>query len=476
MDKPASIIVNGLPRLEIIDVSSPSKPDNYRISPISGHSGYDQSVWNDWSGRGSHVDFYPDEVVPLKEERFLGHGVMGGVYETHCKGIAFAWKRRYCRHKIGAAERKEIEILKKLSHRHIIRLVGTYTHRSFLGLLLHPVAVCDLSTLLEDFEYFYSEQSLDSTQKDRLEKLGLPHGSWNDFRPAGCSLLYSTIGCLANAIEYLHSQDIRHKDLKPANILLSRNQVWLTDFGSATDFSMLSQSATENGERGTPKYFAPEVAQYRPSGRAADIFSLGCIYLEIATFFLQGTLANLRSLRPDMDTSYQANLNRSPQWFKQLKTTSPRYRHLLLEVEQMLEFAPELRPTAAELHRRLVYIDHFRQPEHTRSLFGRCCSTDLFTTSELNSQLQKQKTGLIDNIRNTFIRRFKSATWPITEGKPNQASTFNNNTSPDDLPRQDTTAEIRSLQSYHAQMFDGMPDNVYSHVPLTSHSPKRPAF
>ncbi|ORX93070.1 hypothetical protein BCR34DRAFT_580744 [Clohesyomyces aquaticus] len=36
-------------------------------------------------------------------------------------------------------------------------------------------------------------------------------------------------------------------------------------------------SATNNGERGTPKYSAPEVASWIPSGRAADIFSLGCI-------------------------------------------------------------------------------------------------------------------------------------------------------------------------------------------------------
>ncbi|PSN63191.1 kinase-like protein, partial [Corynespora cassiicola Philippines] len=88
-------------------------------------------------------------------------------------------------------------------------------------------------------------------------------------------------GCLITAVEYLHEQKIRHKDLKPSNILLGPNDVWLTDFGSATDFSMLSQSATDGVERGTPKYFAPEVASFEPHGRAADMFSLGCVLLEI---------------------------------------------------------------------------------------------------------------------------------------------------------------------------------------------------
>ncbi|KAF2815084.1 kinase-like protein, partial [Mytilinidion resinicola] len=93
--------------------------------------------------------------------------------------------------------------------------------------------------------------------------------------------LASKFGCLAKAIEYLHSQKIRHKDLKPSNVLLGRDNLWLTDFGSSTDFSMLSMSATENGERGTPKYFAPEVALYERNGRSADMFSLGCIFLEM---------------------------------------------------------------------------------------------------------------------------------------------------------------------------------------------------
>jgi serine/threonine protein kinase len=60
-----------------------------------------------------------------------------------------------------------------------------------------------------------------------------------------------------SAIAYLHHQKIRHDDLKPSNILLSPDQLWLTDFGSSTDFSLLSRSTTDN-ERGTPRYFAPE--------------------------------------------------------------------------------------------------------------------------------------------------------------------------------------------------------------------------
>src|SRR5205823_2587772 len=68
--------------------------------------------------------------------------------------------------------------------------------------------------------------------------------------------LLQTLGCLASAILYLHENQIRHKDLKLMNILLSHDGLWVTDFGTSTDFSELYQSATEGGERGTPKYFA----------------------------------------------------------------------------------------------------------------------------------------------------------------------------------------------------------------------------
>jgi hypothetical protein len=61
-----------------------------------------------------------------------------------------AWKQIYRRNGIKQKDRKEIEIIKKLRHHHIIELVGTYTYGPYLGLLLWPVAVCDLATFLED--------------------------------------------------------------------------------------------------------------------------------------------------------------------------------------------------------------------------------------------------------------------------------------------------------------------------------------
>jgi serine/threonine protein kinase len=147
---------------------------------------------------------------------------------------------------------------------------GEYTHLQFLGLLLHLPAVCNLHSLFKDVgawstlgNHGYSHaaqlETLDIGPKDRLEALGYNFPS--SYSESNAWPVYSWIGCLVSAITYLHEQKICHKDLKTSNTLLSRGRLWLSDFGSATDFSLLSQSATDN-ERGTPRYSSPEVRRF----------------------------------------------------------------------------------------------------------------------------------------------------------------------------------------------------------------------
>lgn len=147
--------------------------------------------------------------------------------------------------------------MKKLSHQHLVRLVGAYTHAGWLGMLLEPVAICDLRMFFEDAEAYWKSKA-DHDQTRRLQQLGYLCKS-PPKHMAGP--VYGRIGCLISAVSYLHSHkvQIRHKDLKPSNILLSRDNIYLSDFGCATDFSTLSRSATDGGG-GTTRYYSPEVS------------------------------------------------------------------------------------------------------------------------------------------------------------------------------------------------------------------------
>ncbi|KAJ4982789.1 serine threonine kinase [Stagonosporopsis vannaccii] len=338
----------------------------------------------DWSetGRGQHVEFKTQERVPLKPGRMLGRGAMGDVYETTIQGYHVAWKRITSRRKLTSYQRKEIEILKKLSHTHMVQLIGTYTHRLDLGILLYPVAVCDLHTFFEDVEAHWTGAA-DEEQKTRLTTFNyLPlQGSSSRASPAYCQ-----IGCLISAIEYLHSQEIRHKDLKPSNILLSPGRLWLSDFGSATDFSLLSQSATDN-ERGTPRYFAPEVADWQKNGRAADIFSLGCVLLEIIVLHADGTLKRIRDNRPKPNPAFHANLNSLDTWLPFSDGCTSREHQLIKEVRAMLSKNPQQRPIAQELLRRLILANELRMPGEP-SIFGDCCRVEYVPSEQQEKQLR----------------------------------------------------------------------------------------
>ena len=173
------------------------------------------------------------------------------------QGIRLAWKKVVVSPKSCLTSRKEVEVLRKLSHIHMIQLVGTYTHKHVLGMLLFPVAVCDLKTFFDDVEAHWTTGT-NETQRTRLATLGYYESMDRPFR---ASPAYSQIGCLISTIAYLHSHElqIRHKDIKPSNILLTPHGLYLSDFGSATDFSELSKSATDNA-RGTLRYCAPEVS------------------------------------------------------------------------------------------------------------------------------------------------------------------------------------------------------------------------
>ncbi|KAF1941268.1 kinase-like protein [Clathrospora elynae] len=261
--------------------------DTTLINETSSRRESDVAI-EDWSqtSRGSHVEFGDNEAVPLVQGRFLGRGAMGDVHETTIQGWKLAHKRVPFRRRIGEKEKREIEIIKRLSHVHVLQLIGTYTQQRYLGFLLYPIAVCDLHIFFEDVEAWSTTRLQDDVREARLEAFDLIHKARltvlnYDFPSSQerrmASPVYSQVGCLVSAITYLHEQKIRHKDLKPSNILLSPNRLWLSDFGSATNFTLLSQSATDN-ERGIPRYFAPE-----------SVFRLGLGYSFISGFLHQSS-------------------------------------------------------------------------------------------------------------------------------------------------------------------------------------------
>jgi len=156
--------------------------------------------------------------------------------------------------------KNEVKIIRSLKdNRHIIRIFATYVAKREFCMLLEPVANANLTQFLVN----YKRMSNRATSPES-------------------KTLKQSFGCLASGLAYIHRKGIRHRDIKPGNILVYGEEVIYTDFGASKVFNVASSTTTEGPpDFLTPRYAAPEVLDYDKRNYAADVFSLGCVFMEI---------------------------------------------------------------------------------------------------------------------------------------------------------------------------------------------------
>jgi serine/threonine protein kinase len=93
--------------------------------------------------------------------------------------------------------------------------------------------------------------------------------------------LVPLVSQFADALAYVHSHGVLHRDIKPNNILVDRQRfVKLMDFGIARIFHSAGSMGTIVG---TPAYMAPEQMAGEPVSQATDVFSAGAMIYELLT-------------------------------------------------------------------------------------------------------------------------------------------------------------------------------------------------
>jgi serine/threonine protein kinase len=209
------------------------------------------------SGAQAAVDLQEGgRLGPYRLERRLGGGGMGIVFkavrEPDGEVVALkvlrdelssdnTYRRRFAR---------EGRIAARLSHRHLVPVVDAGEVDG------HP--------------YIAARYVVGRTLAEVLEADG----------PLALSPMLRTIAEVATALDTLHREDLVHRDVKPANIMIDAAGIsYLTDFGLAK--GMAASVLTKPGRVvGTLDYLAPEVITGQPAGPASDIYALGCVTYE----------------------------------------------------------------------------------------------------------------------------------------------------------------------------------------------------
>jgi serine/threonine-protein kinase len=160
---------------------------------------------------------------------------------------------------------------------------------------------------------------------------------------------------VADGLSFAHEHGLVHRDVKPQNVLLSREgDVKVTDFGIARSLDV-EHGVTQTGTvLGTGEYLAPEQASGKPVSPATDVYSLGVVlwellvgdvpfsgenFVAVALRHVNEPPPSLRQLRPDVPPRLAAAVERAL-----AKDPAQRF-------SSMAVLASELRACLAELDR-----------------------------------------------------------------------------------------------------------------------------
>jgi serine/threonine-protein kinase len=154
-----------------------------------------------------------------------------------------------------------------------------YTEAQHAAKLSHPNIVNIYDVGREGESYFIVMELVDgATLAEMIEKDGrLPEPVAIDFAAQIC-----------NGLAYAHRQGLLHRDVKPANILVTKDDVVkISDFGIARAVTTQTMSMTQPGiVMGSVFYISPEQAQGHELHETSDLYSLGVVIYQM----LSGTL------------------------------------------------------------------------------------------------------------------------------------------------------------------------------------------
>ncbi|GAB2291902.1 Serine/threonine-protein kinase sty46, variant 2 [Dionaea muscipula] len=227
----------------------PSPPSSEHEQTGSGYKKDHVEIPNDGT------DVWEIDVNHLKFGNKLASGSYGDLYKgTYCsQEVAIkVLKPERLNADLQKEFAQEVFIMRKVRHKNVVQFIGACTK---------PPSLCIITEFMSGgsvYDYLHKQKGT----------FKLP------------SLLKVAID-VSKGMNYLHQNNIVHRDLKAANLLMDENEVVkVADFGVAR---VKAQTGVMTSETGTYRWMAPEVIEHKPYDHKADVFSFGIVVWELLT-------------------------------------------------------------------------------------------------------------------------------------------------------------------------------------------------
>ncbi|KAJ9502169.1 ATP binding [Exophiala xenobiotica] len=237
-------------RLSVIVAEDGEEEDQELTSFLRGNS-FDKNNWmkGDLIGEGSFGSVY-----------LALHAVTGelmAVKQVELPNVAKGTESDKKKNVMIAALKQEINLLQGLRHPHIVQYLGTSSDEDHLNIFLEYVPGGSIAGMLKQYNTFQEPLVRNFTRQ------------------------------ILEGLSYLHTRNIIHRDIKGANILVdNRGAVKISDFGVSkkTNFNgMNGAPGTRTSLQGSVFWMAPEVVRQSGQSIKSDIWSVGCLVVEMFT-------------------------------------------------------------------------------------------------------------------------------------------------------------------------------------------------
>lgn len=338
--------------------------------------------------QGDHTNYQDDEVVPLDlVDRNRG---MKSKHQLDKVTLPNQPDAVLCRRRIPLGPGHlsyegflfEVNGIRNAQHDHLVSYWASYTHQGYGYILFTPATEFSLGSLFAN-----TPNCLKNLDKKVRQQTVM---NW--------------ILCLIDTVCFLHNRGFSHGNIKPSTVLFSKdNRLFLSDIArfDAEILKHMTDKDRKSFDKEAYDYAAPE-QWFRPSAsptsiyralghdttmailhtptahlnpEAADVFSLGCIILELLSFLFKKhgrPFASHRSTKHRSagrggavpDSSFHKNLGQIETWMARLGADALRKDDLLFMgvppmmdvVAHMLAFNPAERPTVNDVQAKMYQI------------------------------------------------------------------------------------------------------------------------